>query len=223
MANSAFTRDEVILALDVLYFSGEQAFTKKRDVIIELSDLLKELPIHTEAEQAENFRNPSGISTQITHYLASKTHEVIHFPVGKNFRSIDEEFEKDRDLLHAIAVAIRRNAAFFEMAPFGADYEDDGFKEGALLGHLHKAIEQRDSVCAHKQSTCEVCKLNFSEIYKLAPDGFAQLHLLTPIVALDANHKYGQSDFITVCPNCHAVLHHHRPWATRENAQEILR
>ncbi len=45
MANTSFTRDEAILALDVLYFTNEIRLNEESKEIIELSELLNELPI----------------------------------------------------------------------------------------------------------------------------------------------------------------------------------
>lgn len=46
MANASFTRDEVILALDVLYYSDSQLLSKNSLVIAELCKLPQKLPIH---------------------------------------------------------------------------------------------------------------------------------------------------------------------------------
>ena len=45
MANTSFTRDEAILALDVLYFADKLRLNKESYEIVELSELLNELPI----------------------------------------------------------------------------------------------------------------------------------------------------------------------------------
>ena len=46
MASASFTRDEVILALDVFYSSPKGRVTADSDEIKELSLLLNRLPIH---------------------------------------------------------------------------------------------------------------------------------------------------------------------------------
>ena len=45
MANASFTRDEVILALDVLYCSGETRLNASSQEIVDLCTLLRKLPI----------------------------------------------------------------------------------------------------------------------------------------------------------------------------------
>lgn len=46
MANTSFTRDEAILALDVLYFADKLRLNKESHEIVELSKLLNKLPIY---------------------------------------------------------------------------------------------------------------------------------------------------------------------------------
>ncbi len=65
MSNASFTRDEVILALDVLYFSDEKHLSRNSPAIAELCALLQELPIHPMKDRPENFRNTMGVSEQI--------------------------------------------------------------------------------------------------------------------------------------------------------------
>ena len=46
MANAGFTRDEVILTLDVLYSAVEKSLSPRSEAIVALSKLLNQLPIH---------------------------------------------------------------------------------------------------------------------------------------------------------------------------------
>lgn len=57
MANVSFTRDEAILALDVLYFAEDIRLNKESKEIVELSELLNELPIIPISARGEVFRN----------------------------------------------------------------------------------------------------------------------------------------------------------------------
>ena len=74
----------------------------------------------------------------------------------------------------------------------------------------------------HAHVVCDVCHLDLSQVYKTVPGGFMQLHLTVEITELDYKTEYKPSDFITVCPNCHAMLHQYRPWLTKETVNEIL-
>ena len=143
------------------------------------------------------------------------------FHVGEMFTIVDQEFAERRDELHQIAQSIRRNLQCFDV-PFGYRAENNSFPEGVLLGHLHRVIEIRDSAKLKPTSRCDICQIDTSDIYPGCPSLMA-MHLTVPITALDGKKRYDASEFITVCPNCHAALHRHRPWLTKENCGELLR
>lgn len=223
MSNAPFTRDEVILALDTLYSSGKERLSPDDDIIQELSILLNNLPVVHNARRNINFRNQHGITQQINGFART-------YPIGKKdqnvgtiFYQIADEYFDRKDELHAIAETVRRNREFFQSAQFGDIVEAGSFPEGALISHLHRYLEARDSCRAVLSPVCEVCRLDLGQVYKNFDGGFTQAHLLVPLTQLDAAKKYSGSDFITVCPNCHAVLHKLRPWADRTTAAEILR
>ncbi len=221
MANASFTRDEVILALDVLYFSDEERLTPQSESIRRLSQELNRIPIHPTTNRSTSFRNTTGLFGQIKGFERSKRKCVKDPNVGLAFYRIDQEFE-DRLELHNIAEAIRKNISFFETVTFGSITEADGFPEGALLGHLHRVLEARDGAEEMKDMRCAACGIDITDIYS-GNDNLMQLHLCVPLTRLDGNHRYISSDFATVCPNCHAALHRIRPWKEKSNIGEILR
>ena len=113
MANASFTRDEVILALDVLYFSEVPHPTVQTKVMQELSALLNRLPIHPLESRDERFRNPTGVARQINLFRASKKSRKRDPNVGTRFYEIDAEFDGRKGELHSIATAIRRNERLY--------------------------------------------------------------------------------------------------------------
>lgn len=222
MANVAFTRDEVILALDTFLFSDKKHFSRNSPAVIELSQLLNALPIHPMEKRPPNFRNPVGISDQISAFRRSLKTNGKEKHLGSAFFQIYDEYKDAIEKIHIIAKAIRRNIDFFTNSTFGAIGETYDFPEGALLSHLHRMLEIRDSKKISAAPVCEVCHLDLSQVYKEVPGGFMQLHLTVEITELDYNTEYKPGDFITVCPNCHAMLHQYRPWLTKKTANEIL-
>lgn len=221
MANASFTRDEVILALDVLYFSGEQRLNERAESIRDLCSVLQRLPIHSSFEREETFRSEHGVSRQIAEFRRSCITGERRPSVGKIFFTVAFEFEDRLEELHQIAVSIRRNLPYFQ-SDFGTSEEDDGFPEGALLSHLHRLIERRDGTKMPMSERCSICQLEPELLYK--PCGhLLQRHLLVSPIAMYGKEKYQARDFITVCPNCHAALHQYRPWLTKENCGKLLR
>ncbi len=222
MAIVSFTRDEAILALDTLLFSGEEHLNANSAAIKELSELLNSLPIVPQSMRGDIFRNCTGVSRQISMFRISSSKGRKDPDVGAIFYSVADDYRGNEDEIHRIADAIKRNVEYFDGAVFGAVEESHEFPEGALLSHLHRMIENRDSKKLKAAEVCEVCQLDLSQVYKPVPGGFMQLHLMVPVTELDSRKKYKPNEFVTVCPNCHAVLHRHRPWSTRETVGEIL-
>lgn len=222
MIKVPFTRDEAILAVDTLLSSEGNSLSPVSPVVIELSKLLNELPIHSMEKRAPYFRNPVGISSQLHNFEYALKSYKSTFRVGTIFFRIYEEYRDCPEQLHAIAEAIRKNKEFFSTQFFGNELEGNDFQEGALLFHLHRVLEARDSRKIVLAESCEICHLNLCEVYKPIPGSFLQSHLLVPVTELEGSKRYKADDFITVCPNCHAVLHRYRPWVTRKKAEEIL-
>lgn len=220
--NVLFTRDEAILALDTLLFSGEEHLNANSTAIKELSNLLNSLPIIPQAMRGEVFRNCTGVSKQISMFRLSSAKGEKNPNVGAIFYSVADDYRGNEEEIHRIATAIKRNFDYFDGAVFGAVEESGDFPEGALLGHLHRMIEIRDSKKLKAADVCDVCHLDLSQVYKPVPGGFMQLHLMLPVTELDSCKKYKPDEYVTVCPNCHAVLHKHRPWVTRETLGGIL-
>lgn len=221
MANTKFSRDEAILALDVLYSTNEQ-LKPESEAIIELSELLNSLPIHKNKERRSTFRNPSGVCKQIRSFARSIKINKKDPNVGIMFYEVANEFNNRFEELHLIANAIRKNKNLYDEFQFGCTFENSAFPEGALLEHLHYIIEVRDGLKIKPSNRCSICRIKLDEIYR-GEQFLLTPHLATPLTELDGKKKYKESDFLTVCPNCHAALHHYRPWLSKDTAKDILK
>lgn len=210
----SFTRDEVILALDLYYSMPNGKVSKDSPEMQELSALLNRLPIHPLEGRRSDFRPASGITQQLRLFRNSFRDRVKSPDLGKLFLEIAGEFEGRHDELYRIAEAIRRNESDFSSL-FGSQAEDIGFPEGVLLGHLHRCIERRDGAALPSDNTCAVCKLE-PKFYYSGDVPILEQHLLVDPLIMSASRKYGERDFICVCPTCHAALHRYRPWRGTE-------
>ncbi len=222
MANAKFTRDEVILALDVLYFSDGLHLTKNDPSIKELCELLQSLPIHPKENRAANFRNPLGVSEQLAKFQAErKGIEYNSWKVGSIFHIVADDYGSDLDELHSVAESIKRNSRF--ISKYYSPYQiTEEFREGQLLSWLHQQIEQRELKKLAPSGRCRICHIALEEIY-CNGNPLLQKHLLVPPTKLDANKQYSGNQFIEVCPNCHAALHQYRPWLSSELVENIIR
>ena len=221
MASASFTRDEVILDLDVLFSSENGKVTADSDEIKELSLLLNRLPIHPTENRRADFRNNTGIARQLMLYRSSCNTGKQDPNVGALFFDVAFEYEDRASELHTIAEAIRKNKEVFASL-FGSPLEDDGFPEGILLGHLHRIVEQRDGAKLATKDHCEICKSKPTLCYRNAGQ-LLQNHLVVAPTFMTYSKKYRTDSFLTVCPTCHAALHRYRPWLTKENCGDVLR
>ena len=223
MARSSFTRDEVILTLDTLYFSGDSDISPKSNTIFLLSELLNSLPIYTKHNRPASFRTPKGISGQLSGFKRSIQTGIKDPNVGKAFFDVEFEYENDREKLHQLADDIRNNLPYISNDYlFGDASEYAGFPEGIILGHLHRVIEVRDSKGFPKKSNCCICQIDLSKIYS-CHEIYAEYHLMVPPANIYAKNRYNKEEnFLCVCSNCHSALHKYRPWITSDQITKIL-
>lgn len=68
--NPNWTRDELILALDLYISEGRKQLDSSHPKILELSQLLNTLPIHAKELREKQFLNPNGVSMKLGNFLA---------------------------------------------------------------------------------------------------------------------------------------------------------
>ena len=164
--NPTWTRDELILALE-LYLRHRERLPDSDDAeIIELSQTLNSL-FGDQAKDANLFRNPNGVYMKLANFRAV---DPVHTSQGKRGLSrgghgvgeIWEEFSTRFDELKLIATAIRAAAA--DRASTVAEGEEEGSEaeEGRLLTRMHRVRERnrdlvrrkRDAVLRADRTTC---------------------------------------------------------------------
>lgn len=219
------TMDETLLCLDFLFQHGCSGLHDHDPLMLEFSKFLQQLPIIPQSKRKVGFRSPGGLHGRIrtfNDYLRQLDYVMGKYQPGDTFHKAYQHYKDAPNELHEVAEAIRRNLPYFSELTFGADAERSEFPEGALLGHLHRHIEQRDCPQGDPAVQCAICKMDPGELYHglTAP---LQAHLLEPITRLDPNRRYAANQYIWVCPNCHAALHQLRPWRTKSDCEEILR
>ena len=69
MRNPKWTRDELILALDLYFKEPSARGSKTHPDVIKLSDILNALPIHEEITPGETFRNANGVGMKLSNFL----------------------------------------------------------------------------------------------------------------------------------------------------------
>ena len=220
----SWTRDEIILGLDVLFSQNCQQIYKSNPALIELSELLNRLPIIPQGDRYKAFRNPVGVSSMLRNFYSGLNKPKQKFMVGNMFFTVYNEYKDNLDELHRIAEAIRRCETASLSIQFGETSEAYGFPEGSILSHIHRIIERKyTDKCRDTLTECEVCGLQPTGIYVgISKGSILSKHFLVPPSELNPEAKQNAADFITVCPNCHQALHIIRPWRGRKDCESIL-
>jgi 5-methylcytosine-specific restriction protein A len=227
--NPPWSRDELILALDLYFQVNPLHASEKHPEIRGLSTLLNRLPGHTDAPDAARYRNPNGVYMKLCNFLRfDPDYEGTGLTRGGKLEAeIWKEFASDRPLLESVAKAIRLGISKTPkreiLAPLADD--DEVFQEGALLTAMHKRRERNPGAVRRKKQAvmaavgrlaCEACGFDFREEYGELGEGFIECHHRVPLAALPSKRSVALRDLALVCANCHRMLHRSRPMMTVE-------
>ncbi|MBO8169061.1 MAG: HNH endonuclease [Thermoanaerobacteraceae bacterium] len=236
--NPKWHRDELILALDLYFKIDLNKSSPEHPNVIELSELLNKLPIHSNRPNQEKFCNPNGVHMKLMNFRAIDP----NYPGkglqrgGKLETEIWDEFATDRKLLSRVAQQIRNTVAgeiAQSVANSSEDEEELEFPEGKILYRIHKARERNQTLVrkakeiALRQNNgrlkCEVCGFDFREAYGEIGEGYIECHHIIPVSELDLGAKTKLTDLALVCSNCHRMLHRKRPWITIEQLKHLYK
>lgn len=234
--NPNWTRDELILALDLYFRIDFVHHPIESNEIVELSNLLNELPIHPKDNADEKFRNPTGIYMKLCNFLRlDPTYTGKGLDAGSKLDvEVWNEFENDQDRLRQIASLIRKQYKFIPTRTteqFDQDEDDEEFDEGKILTKLHK-YRERDPKAARtkkrivKKTTgaliCEVCDFDFFQQYGKLGEDFAECHHKIPVSELKDGQTTKLEDLAIVCANCHRMLHRGKLKISIEDLRELV-
>ncbi len=234
MRNPKWTRDELILALDLYFRNPPGKISSDHPEIVQLSALLNQLPVHPQKEKFQKFRNPNGVYMKLCNFLRfDPNYSGKGLQAGgKLEEEIWNEFAGNRTKLAQIAASIRENAQYISRPQIGDIPDDEEFQEGKVLTRLHKFRERSPSITKKKKESvlnqkgkllCEACGFDFEKKYGTLGRGFAECHHMKPLAELRANQKTKLSDLCILCSNCHRMIHRTKPMVSLEEFKKILR
>ena len=230
--NPKWTNDEHLLALNLYFENDGRMLDPSDEKVIELSNLLNSLPIHSEDTRSENFRNPDGVSMKLANFRRLDPNfegaGLQHGAVGEV--TIWNKYVNKKSELKEIADAIKNNIDVVS-PPSSEDESDEEFEEGKLLTRVHKYRERSPSLTKKKKKKvleltgkleCEVCGFDFKEQYGDLGEGFAECHHTIPVSKLKKQQKTKLSDLSILCANCHRMIHRSKPMLSIEQLKELL-
>lgn len=234
--NPPWTRDELILALDLYFRLNPIHVSEQHPEIQSLSKLLNRLPCQGGAPDPARYRNPNGVYMKLCNYLRfdpSYAGKGLRRG-GKLEQQIWEEYAGDRPRLAAVAKAIRVAIGTSGKLPpetLPLSDEDEEFPEGGVLTSMHRRRERNPKISRRKKESvlaatgalrCEVCDFDFSGAYGELGSGFAECHHRQPLSALPNSRTTRLTDLAIVCANCHRMLHRSKPMLTVEQLAVIV-
>ena len=235
--NPPWSRDELILALE-LYVRFKGNPPGKGDTnVVELSELLNQMSAHI-ASNAAKFRNSNGVYMKVMNFRRFDPHYVGQGKKGlqrggKLELEVWNGFATDFARLAEVAKSIRL-AVSSATIPVASEEEDEEVaeaEEGRILTRIHRIRERNRELVAAKKAAalkargnlkCEACLFDFKETYGLRGSGFMEAHHLKPVSTLRPGDKTSLDDLALLCSNCHRMIHAGRPWLSMEQLKTLI-
>jgi predicted HNH restriction endonuclease len=236
--NPPWTRDELILALELYLRNPASPPSKTSPEVQDLSALLNKLGQVLGRGDHEKFRNANGVYMKMMNFRRFDPDYTATGKVGltrgnKDEQAVWNEFAADQTRLKIVANAIRQ--AIVLPAADEADEMEDGVieaEEGRLLTRLHcrkersrKLVEQKKLLALKKfgKLQCEACLFDFEKSYGPRGKGFIEAHHTKPVETLVEGSKTKLEDLTLLCANCHRMVHSARPWLSMAELKQLLR
>ena len=236
--NAAWSRDELILALD-LYLRNRIALPgKDSEEVNELSEFLNRLSIALGRPVSETFRNANGVYMKLMNYRRFDPDYTNDGKVGLTRGNKDEEvvwaeFSDDTARLSDVVAAIRSTVENNPVGTLGGEDEAgiEEAEEGRVLTRMHRVRERsrklvdeckKAALRKYGRLVCEACEFDFSVTYGSVGAGIIEVHHTKPVHTLKDGDKTNLADLALLCANCHRVVHSSRRWLTVEQVKAAV-
>lgn len=214
--NPNWTREELILALD-LYFSLDQGqMHKGHPDVIKVSNELRALNVHQEIPDQEKFRNPSGISRRLGNFKTMDSGyegEGLRNS-GKLAKEVFKEFSNRRDKLRKEAdliryVYLKPKSETSKVTEPQVKYNSDflfQFHKNRETDPFVMKVKKEKVLTETKKLNCELCGFDSHAFYGEIGIDLMEIHYNKELTNELGLESCDMSDFVVVCSNCHKVL-----------------
>jgi 5-methylcytosine-specific restriction protein A len=229
--NPTWAYDELILALDLYLRRG--LLGNGDPEVVELSDLLNHLPIHTVRPDIERFRNLNGVTLKLANFAALDPAYAGKgmSATGQRDREVWDLLANDRPELGRLVGELRAGASKPDYFPVAPVEGEDEVREGRLLFRRHWVRERDRGVVSRKKAAilkaggrlaCQVCGFDFGEQYGELGEDFIECHHVVPL-AVSGETTTRLDDLALLCSNCHRMVHHREPWLRPEELRSLVK
>jgi 5-methylcytosine-specific restriction protein A len=243
IANPDWSRDELILALDLYLKHRPNLPGKDTDEIRQLSTNLTRLgeKLFRAEDRSATFRNTNGVYMKLMNFRRLDPQYTLEGRTGlpgggKAEVEVWTEFAEDALRCRRVADAIMASLDDPEVVSAWIEPESDDqiqeAAEGRLLTQRHLVRERNRQLISSKRKqvlkrdgklVCEACAFDFGTYYGKRGEGFIECHHTKPIASLAEGHKTHVDDLALVCANCHRVIHRSKPWLTMIELKAIIK
>ena len=235
MRNKRWSRDEIILALDLYFSLPFSKFTAQTSQIGELSEILRRMSLNAGEKISGNFRSPDGVAMKLLNFYAIENKGKGLKNSSNADKEIWKEFSKRRTELSIAAQEIRVQISDGgEINPhfFAEPVGDITAPEGRVSIRTHMVRERNPALVRRKKAAvlaekgrlaCEACGFDFKKIYGDRGQGFIECHHTNPLRLLNSESNTKLDDLALLCANCHRMVHVTNPWLEISELVETLR
>lgn len=228
--NPKWTRDEVILALDLYFEFNGQVPGPSHEKVIELSDLLRSFPFHQREARKKSFRNPGGVAFKLQNLRQVATGKGLG-NTSKMDRAVWDKLGSDPQETRRLASLIRAGVQIVDHLE--SEQIEDTFIEGRLVTETHLRRE-RDSTLRERflqirqkerKLQCDLCEVSGSSVKENFRLSLFECHHIKPLSA-SGERTTEISDLALLCANRHRLIHRaiaqEGRWLSIEQAALIL-
>lgn len=238
--NPAWTRDELLLALDYYVQRPGAAHDPGSAGILRLSEEINGVARLLGLSGAETLRNPNGVSMKLLNFRA---HDPVYvararrgLPRGNKLEAeLWARFAEDPRRLREIANGIRVRLTRLDDAA-EAIAGDDALdvaeaEEGKIVTRLHRRRERNRALVKRKKASfrkrhgrlfCEACGFDFAKAYGPRGEDVIECHHTRPVALLTPGEKTELDDVVLLCANCHRVVHVRSDWLSIDALKALL-
>jgi len=209
--NPKWTREEVILALELYHRVSDSIPGPSDERVVSLSQELRSLPYHSDAAKKASFRNPDGVAFKLQNIRQVATGHGLG-NTSKMDREVWGEYGADPIATSEAAARIRQGIKLTQLvSEADVDFE---VPEGRSVTEAHQKIERnptlRKRLLRSRKAAgtlrCDICTDDGAHVSDGIRDALFEAHHRVPL-SRTRETKTKLSDLALLCANCHRLLH----------------
>lgn len=229
--NPKWTRDEVILALDLYFDCGKRIPSPSDPRVQALSEILRAFPHHQNAAKKASFRNADGVAFKLQNLRLVATGTGLG-NVSKTDRAVWEELGSYPSQVKELAALIKTGLNTLNNVR-ESDPEYDIFVEGRIVTETHIRRERHPALRMQlielrkkeDRFICELCGKKPEALNPMFVESSYEAHHIVPLAAGE-ERATKVSDMALLCACCHRMIHraiaHQGRWLTISEAKTLI-